>query len=280
MDLRTYDSKVKELAATLKSRGIVASESMAIEMARDIIKTEQEQLKSFSEKQFDPAVNPQQKKQIAPAKTSNVNSSFSAAKGSDDALAKTSPAPVSVEGVDPSTTLSDVLSGTKTPSFTVKPKNDSFDFDSEKQDSSSDDSNAKPSTDSPKKPQITAMPADNVTVSKNSSSGVALSSDNDHLISVGASSANSRAPADNDLSGAVSGFSSDNKNPLPDAGADRPHNTPAVPAAHEAVAAGADSSSKSDAPNTDEEKPQEKSKDPAKEHNIDISEMFNFSKRK
>ena len=58
------DEDVQRLAATLKAQGIAASETRALEMAEEILRTERKQTQSYDDRRYDPALNPQQRTSV------------------------------------------------------------------------------------------------------------------------------------------------------------------------------------------------------------------------
>ncbi len=61
MDSPAVQQRIKELAKTLRSTGIAASETRAEEMARDIVRTEVRQQERLDQRRNDPSLNPQQR---------------------------------------------------------------------------------------------------------------------------------------------------------------------------------------------------------------------------
>lgn len=66
MDSPTVEQRVQELAKTLRSTGIAASETRATEMARDIVRTEKRQQDRLDKRRESASLNPGKRVQSAP----------------------------------------------------------------------------------------------------------------------------------------------------------------------------------------------------------------------
>lgn len=94
MDERQIEEKAKQLAKTLKERGIAPSDTRAMEMAKDIVRTEVRQQEALDRRRFDPQLNPQQRTGSTEQKGTDVRSAAAIAEQ---------------HGIDPDTPISALL---------------------------------------------------------------------------------------------------------------------------------------------------------------------------